>query len=445
MNPMHDSKDTRDAITKGMQMTLLAGFLGWMMDGYEQALFPAIAGPALKSMAPAGVVVDDFVGWWMGIITSSFLVGAALGGAAFGWLGDRIGRVKAMSFSILFYSVFSGVCYFATDPMHLAAARFMAALGMGGEWALGVALVMEAWPERHRSKMAGAIGMAANLGMVLVGCVALLKPANDESWRIHFLFGASPAILTLLIRLFVPESEKWERATAVEASSNKPVRSRLAEIFSGDLARPTIGGILMVSVVFVGTWGAVQWISIWVNKLATDAHSHGFDRAKALAMVILSLGACVSTFIAPLALAKLPRRIGYQLLCVFALVATCWIYRTNADWSGVGLLDFFSDAPYFPVLMAAKVFVLGMTATAFFGFFPLYLPELFPTKVRATGQGVCYNAGRLVAVPFVLLSGWLVKELGGYQQAAAAITLVYAVGLFVAFLGKETSGQALQD
>jgi SHS family sialic acid transporter-like MFS transporter len=442
---MTNSDGTKDAITKGMQMTLLAGFLGWMMDGYEQALFPALAGPALKSMAPAGVVMDDFVGWWMGIITSAFLVGAALGGAAFGWLGDRIGRVKAMSYSILFYSIFSGVCYFATDPTHLAAARFMAALGMGGEWALGVALVMEAWPERHRSKMAGAIGMAANLGMVLVGCMAFAYPADDKSWRIHFLIGASPAILTLLIRLFVPESEKWERASAKEASSGAPVKSRLVEIFSGGLKMSTIGGILMVSVVFVGTWGAVQWVMLWINKLATDANTPGFTRAKALAMIIVSVGACVSTFIAPLLLAKLRRRLGYQLLCIFALAATCWIYRTDADWSGRGILDAFPGAPYFPLLMAAKVFALGMTATAFFGFFPLYLPELFPTRVRATGQGVCYNAGRLVAVPFVLLSGWLVKELGGFQQAAAAITLVYAVGLLVAFLGKETSGQALQD
>jgi MFS family permease len=143
--------------------------------------------------------------------------------------------------------------------------------------------------------------------------------------------------------------------------------------------------------------------------------------------------------IAPLLLARFRRRTGYQLLCIFALAATMWIYRTDADWSGPRLFGIF------PWLMALKVFTLGMSATAFFGFFPLYLPELFPTRVRATGQGVCYNTGRLIAVPFVLLSGKLVEILGGYQHAAAAITLVYLVGLFVAFLGKETSGQALQE
>jgi MFS family permease len=340
-----------------------------------------------------------------------------------------------MSLSIFTYAIFTGLCGFATEAWHIAVLRFIASLGMGGEWSLGVALVMEAWPERHRSKMAGAIGMAANAGMVLVGCMALAYPADGESWRIHFLIGASPAILTLLIRLFVPESEKWERSAAKEAASVAPARSKIGEVFGGELRGGTIAGILMVSVVFVGTWGAVQWIPLWVSELAGPDN----PRAKALAMVIVSVGACTSTFIAPLLLAGQPRRRGYQILCVFALAATLWIYRTPANWSGDMLFGIF------PYVMAAKVFLLGMAATAFFGFFPLYLPELFPTRVRATGQGICYNTGRLVAVPFVLLSGKLVESLGGYQQAAAAITLVYGVGLLVAFLGKETSGQALQD
>jgi SHS family sialic acid transporter-like MFS transporter len=150
-------------------------------------------------------------------------------------------------------------------------------------------------------------------------------------------------------------------------------------------------------------------------------------------------GACVSTLLAPLLLAGLSRRRGYQLLCVLALAATAWIYRTPAGWTDTAFLGLM------PWGMAVKIFVLGMTATAFFGFFPLYLPELFPTRVRATGQGVCYNTGRLVAVPFVLLSGKLVETLGGFQSAAAAITLVYAAGLVVALFARETAGQTLQD
>ena len=442
-HPIMSSSSVSDpravAITSGMQVTLLAGVLGWMMDGYEQAIFPLLASPALKSMVPEAVAtagaaaVNGWVGGWMGWITAAFLVGAALGGAAFGWLGDRIGRVRAMSLSILFYSVFSGVCYFAQDPLHLMGARFLAALGMGGEWALGVALVMEAWPERHRSKMAAAIGMAANLGMALVGCVAIVYPASADSWRTHFLIGASPAIITLLIRFFVPESEKWQRAK--EVAGEAPRASSVREVFTGELCRSTLGGILMVSVVFVGTWGAVQWIPLWVTELAGPK----VPQAKAYALLIVSSGACVGTVLAPLLLARLRRRLGYQLLCLLAVASTAWLYRTPASWDGALWFG------VFPAILGLKVFVLGMTATAFFGFMPLYLPELFPTRVRATGQGICYNTGRLVAVPFVLLSGKLVETLGGYQQAAAAITLVYLAGLGIAYFGRETSGQALQD
>ncbi|MEY2751772.1 MAG: putative niacin/nicotinamide transporter NaiP, partial [Verrucomicrobiota bacterium] len=251
----------------------------------------------------------------------------------------------------------------------------------------------------------------------------------------HFLIGASPALLTLLIRLFVPESEKWERSAAREAVAAEPAPSKVGEVFGPALRRGTLAGILMAAVVFVGTWGAVQWIPLWVADLAGPDN----PRAKALAMVLVSLGACVSTVVAPLLLARFPRRRGYQLLCLCAVAATAWIYRTPADWSGPLLLGIF------PVWMAVKVFTLGLAATAFFGFFPLYLPELFPTRVRATGQGICYNTGRLVAVPFVLLSGWLVERLGGYQQAAAAITLVYVGGLIVAQFARETAGEALPE
>ena len=277
------------------------------------------------------------------------------------------------------------------------------------------------------------IGMAANLGMVLVGCVAIVYPASADSWRTHFLIGASPAIITLLIRFFVPESEKWQRTQAAPESPQRT--STVREVFAGELLRPTLGGILMVSVVFVGTWGAVQWIPLWITELAGPKA----PQAKAYAMVIVSTGACVGTVLAPLLLARLRRRLGYQILCVLAVASTAWIYRTPASWDG------WMPFGVFPAYLGLKVFVLGMTATAFFGFMPLYLPELFPTRVRATGQGICYNTGRLVAVPFVLLSGKLVETLGGYQHAAAAITLVYLAGLGIAYLGRETSGQALQD
>src|SRR5438045_3870385 len=130
-------------------MTLVAAFLGWLFDGFEMGLFPLIGQPALKDLLGAAASPDD-ANKWFGAIIAVFLVGAASGGVLFGWLGDKIGRVRAMSFSIFTYAIFTGLCGFAAEAWHIAALRFVASLGMGGEWSLGVALVNEVWSDKSR-------------------------------------------------------------------------------------------------------------------------------------------------------------------------------------------------------------------------------------------------------------------------------------------------------
>src|ERR1051326_7301157 len=169
-------------VTRAQWLVLGAAFLGWMFDGVEMGIFPLVARPALQSMMTVGIQgPDQFVGIWMGRITALFLVGAACGGLAFGWLGDRLGRVRAMTLSILTYSLFTGLCYFAAEPWQLGALRFVAAFGMGGEWSLGVALVMEAWPREKRPMLAAAIGAASNVGYALIAVVGLSFKVSQES------------------------------------------------------------------------------------------------------------------------------------------------------------------------------------------------------------------------------------------------------------------------
>lgn len=406
-------------------LALVAAFLGWLFDGFEIGLFPVVARPALLSMlGPGG---EGEVGQWMGRITAAFLIGAALGGVVFGWLGDRIGRVRAMSLSILCYSLFSGAAYFAAEPWHLGVFRFVAALGMGGEWALGVALVMEVWPEKHRPWLAGAIGAAANIGMVLVGVVAAIWPVTPESWRWMFLVGASPAVLTFLIRLFVPESERWMAAREAAATRPRGVAgSPLAEVLGGPLLGRTLVGIGLTSVALIGTWGSVQWIPLWADKMTAGA----VDGAKATAHTLSALGATVGSLLAPILLGRVTRRIGYSVLCLVSLVVCAVLFRTQTE--------------YGPVFLTL-VCLTGATTAAFYGWFPLYLPELFPTRVRATGQGLCFNAGRIVAAVGALTSGQLVAHYGGYPQMGAVITLVYLGGLLLVWLAPETRGRPLPE
>ncbi len=407
-------------LSKGVALTLLAAFLGWLLDGFELGLFPVVARPALQDMLGSGV--EGGVGLWMGRITAAFLVGAALGGVVFGWLGDRVGRVKAMAWSILCYSLFSAAGYFAQEPWHLGLFRFIAALGMGGEWALGVALVMESWPDRYRPWLAAAIGAAANLGMLLVGVVARFFPVTPESWRWLFLVGASPAVLTLVIRIWVPESEKWKAA----AAQKEGAVSEVAAVFRPPLLSATLIGILLSSVALIGTWASVQWIPLWADQL-TGGTQPG---AKATVQMVSSLGAAFGAMLGPVLLARLPRRLAYGLLSAFSLGFSIWLFRFPAEWGDLFLV---------------KVAGIAFTTASFYGFFPLYFPELFPTRVRATGQGICYNAGRVVAAVGALASGQLVAHFGGYAQMGAVITLVYVAGIALAFVAPETSRKPLPE
>jgi len=407
---------------RGPMLTLIAAFLGWMFDGMEMGIFPLVARPALNDMQAAHGILDErFVQNWMGIVTALFLLGAACGGFVFGWLGDRIGRVKAMTWSILCYSVFTGLCYFATEPWHLGALRFIAALGMGGEWALGVALVMETWPEARRPLMAGLIGAAANLGYCFIAVIGIAWPIKQDSWRWVMLVGAAPAALTFFIRLFVPESEKWKSA------ARAPSRSPVLEVFSSGLRKRTFLAIAFASVALIATWGIVQWIPAWADQMAGAAH----PKAKAWSQLNQALGASVGCVIAALLGGALGRRRTYFLLCVASLGVCQWLF-----WG----FDHVSTGFY------AVVFLVGACTASFYGWLPLYLPELFPTRVRATGQGVAFNSGRVLAA----FGAWQAPALmaffdKSYPRAGATIVLIYVVGMALIWLAPETKGKPLPE
>ncbi len=403
-------------ITRAQWLVLLAAFLGWLFDGFEMGLFPVLARPALLNFAPAGD--DGFVGRWMGWITAAFLIGAACGGFVFGWLGDRIGRVRAMALSIFVYSICTALAFFAQGPADLAFYRFLAALGMGGEWSLGVALVMECWPERLRPLMAGFIGAASNVGFLLVAWIAKTWVVTRDSWRWMFLVGALPSLLVVLIQLFVPESEKWK---AVASRDTRPLR----EVFRPPLARHTFFGILFASVALIGTWGSVQWIPSWVDQL-----THGKNPgAKAVAQMASAYGAVLGSLLGPLVGGKIGRRAAFCGLCAGSLAVCQILFRSFETYS--------------PSLVA-MIFLAGLFTAAFYGWFPLYLPELFPTRVRATGQGVSYNSGRVFAACGAVAAGQLVAHFGNsYARMGQVITLIYLVGLVAIWFAPETKGKPL--
>lgn len=411
--------DGQRKLSRAQWMTLLAAFLGWMFDGMEMGIFPLVVRPAIQDMLH--VSGDTEVGRWMGNLTALFLLGAAAGGLVFGWLGDRVGRVRAMTLSILTYSLFTAVCYFATEPWHLGVFRFIAALGMGGEWSLGVALVMECWPEKHRPLLAGAIGAAANVGFLLISLVASAIPVTHGSWRWVMVAGAAPALLTFLIRLFVPESEKWK--DSVSTASAKPIK----EIFSPALLKTTLLAIAFASVALIGTWGSVQWLPLWADQMTAGK----VPEAKAMTGIVIAVGAIVGCLLGSLAGGAIGRRPVYFLLCLLSLLSCGYLFR-KVDTYGIEFL-----------VMSGFV---GAVTAAFYGWMPLYMPELFPTRVRATGQGLSYNFGRILAAFGAIYMGQLMKFYGdSYARAGATVTLIYIVGMILIWFAPETRGKPLPE
>lgn len=433
-----------DSESKGKWMALLAAFLGWMFDGLEIGLFPLAGRPAMRELLGAtGPDADKLIGQWMTGVVAAFLLGAALGGTVFGWLGDRVGRVKAMMFSVLTYSVFSGACVFVQSSWQLASLRFIASMGMGGEWALGVSLVSEIWPAKSRPLMSGLIGAAANVGFMIVGFVGLgvtkfvsgLGSAlsflpqtwvdallRNNGWRMIFLVGAIPALLTLFIRIFVPESEKWKSAAA---TAPKP---RVQEIFQGSITRSTLLGACLAGIALLGTWGAVQFLPAWAEQFTKDPQKAAWTQ------IFSAVGASTIPIVVALLAERYSRRAAYVGLCVVSL-AMCQIL----------FISFRKEPQFgFPFLLLATL-VNGITA-GFYGWLPLYLPELFPTRVRATGAGFTFNSGRVIAaVGTFAASGSLLSVFGSYAVMGMIMSGVYLLGLVVIAFCPETKGKPLPE
>lgn len=418
-------------------MALLAAFLGWLFDGVEIGLYPLVARPAIAELAgdPSMAAFHANHSW----VVVAFLVGAACGGALFGWLGDRFGRVRAMAWSVLVYSIFSGLCGLSGEVWHLVLFRFLSALGMGGEWALGVALVMEVWPSDKRWLLAGIIGAAANVGIALIAIAGLYishlgaglsalglsdemvqKLTNNGGWRLLMMLGAAPALLTFIIRLFVPESEKWKHASQNAA----PVR--LGEIFGAKHLRFTILATLLAAVALLGTWGSVQNLP----TIAADLAGPDVKNSRSVTQIWSALGSVTGCLAASVLALMLSRRLSYFVMSLGSLVLCFWLFRYTPAYAD-GFLYL--------------TFAVGAITAAFYGWLPLYLPELFPTRLRATAQGFAFNAGRLITAAGVLILGHVMADPKSLAPTCAAISLVYIAGLVVIWFCPETKGKPLPE
>ena len=526
-SPNPRDKDSSSASRRGAWLALTAALLGWMFDGFEMGLFPLVARPALMDLLE-GTGGEGAVGLWFGVMIAGFLVGAASGGVLFGWLGDRIGRVRAMTLSVLAYTLFTGLCGLAPNLQWFFLFRFIASLGMGGEWSLGVALVMEIWPDTSRGWLAGLIGAAANVGFLLIALISLglsgilewltgvmqsspLPAAwtaalvKNDAWRLLLLIGALPALLTFFIRLFVPESKRWLHEQQQGATSHwatrdllgvlvgslgplatiylfawpsttiggktvehtpvillsglalgvavaligylYPVRRYLARMraASGEMAggKNVVGRMIIAAglsgVALLGTWASIQSAPSWADKLATTYPEEARQiltgnvaHAKAYTQIAMGIGAILGTIVAAVVGSWFSRRWMYIALCLASLGSALLFWQINTRYDYTFL---------------ATVMLAGGVTASFYGWIPLYLPELFGTSVRATAQGFGYNFGRILAAVGALQSGYLMNDVfgGDYSRAYSTMSLIYLVGVVIIWLAPETHGKPLPE
>jgi MFS family permease len=395
------------SLTSQQKKSGLAAWLGWMFDGLDMHIYTLVATPFVAQLLVLPRT-DKQVGEKGALINAAFLIGWALGGAFFGRIGDVMGRSRALCLTILCYAGFTGLSAISTEWWHLMVFRFLSALGIGGEWAVGASLLSETWPKRWRPWIAATLQTAVNIG-VLLACFFGYLFENAEP-RYIFLVGVFPALIVLWIRRAVPETEEWH---AARAGSEKP--PGLTDLFRGAAAKTTWIVLAICGVSLTAHWTFMFWQQKYIRDLpeVRDLSSAGQNRAAVIALMVLMAGSILGNYAA----AAVARAVGYRK----AVVSFCLIYGVVMG------VTFLEARTHFAILIG--FFFIGL-CQGVFGLFTMCLPPLFPTLLRTTGAGFCYNIGRLIAAGGTVFFG-LFTKVGDVRQALlyAAILFIPAAGL----------------
>lgn len=431
----------------GYQWTVLfAAWLGWGFDVFDGLLFNYVAPncvPTLLGLTIGTPEAKSATLLWSGVLTSLLLLGWAAGGIVFGRIADQIGRTRTLLLTMALYSLGTAACAFAPNLWVLALFRFVASLGIGGEWAAGASMVAEVVPEKRRVEAGALLYTSAPVGLFLATFVTYqiagvaFKGNPESSWRYVFLCGLLPAAVAFAVRFFVKEPERWKSAAA------QAVPPRVAELFSPAYRALTISGFAMAVTALLMWWSCNAFIPVIATGLAqATAKLQNLDKAATLALsenwkVIATNSFNLGGLIGTLLTVPIAKRLGRRpMFAVYFALSACAIFGT------FGL-------PLAPHARLYGYFFIGLTVFGVFGSFTYYLPELFPTRLRGTGAGFCYNVGRVIASAGPFLVGAVASRQA--DALGVALSLLFWVGL-VPLAGLcalpwviETRGRTLAD
>jgi MFS family permease len=435
--------------------------LAWLFDCLDQQLFILARDNAVKALAAKETSLrqGELSGWAMSI----FIAGWATGGLIFGAVGDRIGRAKTLALTVLLYSVFTGLSSFAANIEQFMIYRALTGLGVGGVFGLAVALVADALPESARPKALGMLQALSAVGNVTAGVCAMSLSGVDPlvSWKYLFWIGSVPAFLCIFIMARLKEPEKWLAAKATSKIDSTMAMGSYASLFgNARWCKPAIFGMLLCVSAVVGLWG----IGFFSNKLVAAAIADSLagqnlsakeiSTAKqwwsAANLIVLNIGA----FVGMIAFSKAAHRFGrkpvFAVAFIAAMVATILFYQKFNTRDDIWMS-----------------FVLGACQLSLFAGFAIYLPELFPTRLRSTGTSFCYNVGRFIAASGPVTLGVLAAHLGknavaalpatataavkataelnAFRNAGCYMSAVFLLGLIALFFLPETKGRPLPE
>ena len=421
---------------------LMASFLGWIFDGYENYALFLVMAPALRELLPPEQIPQ--LSTYSGIIVAAMLLGIGVGGVAAGIVADYLGRKRTMMLTILVYSICTGLTGLVESWPQLAFFRFLAGLGMGGEWATGTTLMAESWPPRARAKGLGIMQSAFGWGALTASAVwyFLGSSFGPGAWRIVFFLGVLPAFFVLYLRRKVHESEKWvekrrerkqlqalRRSGAALSREQRIVAAfTLSALFGDPHLRKLLALCLVMSLgTTVGFWGVSSWIPAYVESVAQATGAPNPARWGGVAGILFTVGSLFGYISAGFVADWIGRRAMLRLLFTGALLTTPIVFL----WT------------HSPTTVAAAAALNGAFTLGQFAWMAIYSPELYPTAVRATAVSLVFNAARFVSILGPLLSGFLITRLGGYSVSAVLFSSMYLVALCAVPFLPETKGKPL--
>jgi predicted MFS family arabinose efflux permease len=406
---------------------LASASLAWLFDAMDLQLFTLILFPSVSALI--GSTNGGQVAATGGLIIACKFCAWGIGGIVFGVVADRFGRARTMLMTVVLYATFTGLSGLAQTWWQLALLQALAGIGMGGEWAAGAALVAETWPERTRARAMQVMQLCFGLGFFAAAALNLF--VGPYGWRWVFAAGAAPAPIVLLLRLFVSEPARWVavRQEAKARGSHERPTETLRAIFAPGMRRRTIVAVLLALTMMITTSGLGPIAPVWVHALLPRGQQALAGTVISHYFMLLSAGGLIGYLCLIWPIEHLRRRWSYT-----AIVTCCCV---------VVLLKYTIVGSVHGLLLFAPIY--GFFSVGGFGFFAVYFPELFPTSIRATGQGFCWNVARTVSAAGPLVMGMLVNVLGSAPAAGRLIACVYVVGLVAIWFGPETKGQSLAD